>query len=108
MTLQEVETFTNDTVNYLISKNPDLAADQEKWVYAQTVKLGEEVGELNEAVLAHFQRQRSSKAHKEYDLEGELADVILATFVLSHQLGVDVLPALEQKMAKIVSRRVEN
>jgi NTP pyrophosphatase (non-canonical NTP hydrolase) len=49
----------------------------------------EELGELSEAVLASDSLQRSDKLFADKDVSGELADIILAIFVLSKKLGVD-------------------
>ena len=104
MNFDKVEQFSGNIVAYARGGVAEVDVDREKAVYAQVVKLGEEVGELNEAVLAHYNKQRQSKSGKGYDLEGEIADVILATFVLAEHLNIKVTPALSAKMAKINAR----
>jgi NTP pyrophosphatase (non-canonical NTP hydrolase) len=107
MNLDDLITFSQDQANHLRRQYPALAADPEKWAYAQAIKLGEEVGELNEAILARFLLQRSSKSHKTYDLEGELADVVIVAFILARQLDVDLAAALERKITTLKIRRQE-
>lgn len=65
------------------------------------ISLSLEAGE----VLEHFQWQSQEEikkyviSHKE-DIGEELADVLYWVLLMSHDLGIDVLEALEQKMTK--------
>lgn len=80
--------------------------DDEKRALARNVKLAEEVGELSNAVLAHFSFQRKDKLEKaeKDNLPEEFADVIITSLLLANCLGVDVGHALEKKIAKIQAR----
>lgn len=73
---------------------------------AQTVKLGEEVGELYAEVLGTSQMQRASKSGRftEETLRDEIADVLICTAILADLLGVDLTQAARTKMATIDNR----
>ena len=75
-------------------------------IFARTIKLGEEYGELCDAVLASVGDQRKTKLAKEKagDLEGEFADVMIVLFMLAKAMDVDVMRALETKIRKIKVR----
>ncbi|MGE0792578.1 MAG: MazG nucleotide pyrophosphohydrolase domain-containing protein [Candidatus Woesearchaeota archaeon] len=79
--------------------------DNSKTKYTILAKLMEEVGELSEAILTIDSLQRTNKLSKKIDLEGELADVILVTFVLAEELKVDISKSLKNKMKKVKSRK---
>lgn len=76
---------------------------------AYTVKLGEEVGELAEQVLARFGYQRKSKimAVGDDELADECADVIIVSLFLAEAAGIDIEKALERKMEKLEVRNKE-
>lgn len=84
---------------------PELAKDNEKYAYAQLAKLSEEVGELNEAVLASYAVQHGRKQGKAYDVAGEVADVLITAMIIARRLNIDIRVALEAKMAIIITRR---
>jgi NTP pyrophosphatase (non-canonical NTP hydrolase) len=73
-------------------------------IYARTIKLGEEFGELCDEVLAHAGDQRKNKLADEHDLEGEFADVIIVTHLLAKSMHIDIDKALAKKMVKIRDR----
>lgn len=74
--------------------------------YAQLAKLGEEYGELCEAVMAEAGHQRADKLakHTREHLGEELADVVMVCSILAEKLGVDLLDALEKKIAVVDER----
>ena len=100
----ELQKFIESQNKHIRSLYPNLD-DTEKYVYAQSVKLSEEMGELSEAVLAHFQTQRKSKRDKDIWLEKEFADVIITTLLLAKSMGVDTNQALRERVALLQSRR---
>ena len=77
---------------------------------AYTAKLGEEVGELAEQVLARFGYQRKSKimAAGDDELADECADVIIVSLFLAEAAGIDIEKALERKMEKLEIRNKES
>jgi NTP pyrophosphatase (non-canonical NTP hydrolase) len=80
--------------------------DHELFLLAQTVKLGEEVGELHAEVLGRTKYQRAAKAarYDEASLAGELADVTICVAILAEMLGTDLNRAVAEKIAKIEAR----
>jgi NTP pyrophosphatase (non-canonical NTP hydrolase) len=105
MNITDISQFATEERKYLQRKYPDLYNDLEKCTYAQATKLGEEAGELNEALLAHFGRQRQSKASKKTNIAEEMADVIMVTMLMAAGLNIDIERAIEQKIATVKSRR---
>lgn len=79
-------------------------SDPEKEVFACTLKLSEEQGELCDAVLSYYSLQRKSKKYKKDYLENEFADVIIATLFLAKQMNIDIKKALTNKIKKINRR----
>ncbi|TAJ15179.1 hypothetical protein EPO56_01280 [Patescibacteria group bacterium] len=77
---------------------------------AYTAKLGEEVGELSEQVLARLGYQRESKimAKGDDELGDECADVILVSLFLAEAAGVDIEKAMIRKMEKLEIRNRES
>jgi NTP pyrophosphatase (non-canonical NTP hydrolase) len=80
--------------------------NEENRVLARTVKLGEEFGELCDAILGHNSMQREEKmGEKETgNLSDEFADVIITTLLLADAVDVDIEKALEEKIKKINQR----
>lgn len=72
-------------------------------IFARTIKLGEEYGELCDQVLASVGDQRQSKLAKvkASDLESEFADVLIVLFMLAKAMNVDLMRALDRKTKKI-------
>lgn len=80
--------------------------DNEKEIFARTVKVGEEFGELCQEVLFHANLQGKHKKEQfdENNLANEFADVIFATLLLSKDMNIDIEKALEDKIKKIEKR----
>lgn len=79
---------------------------QQERIYARTLKLTEEVGELCAEVLAVHGDQRADKldSRQADDLAHEMADVLICTLLLAETMGVDPNVALRSKIAKIDKR----
>lgn len=77
-----------------------LGLGKNELILAHAVKLGEELGELNEEVLKNLKCQMRDKPIEENGLEHELADVIIVASVL----GIDIEKALKEKMEKVDKR----
>lgn len=73
-------------------------------IFARTVKLGEEYGELCDAILATAGDHRKGKLKKKVDLEGEFADVVIVAFLIAKAMNVDMRKALADKTKKIRSK----
>ena len=100
----ELQKFIEEQNKHIRSLYPHLE-DTEKYVYAQSIKLSEEVGELSEAVLDHFKTQRKSKENKTISLEKEIADVLITTLLVAKSLEVDTNKVLTKRIAEITARR---
>lgn len=70
----------------------------------QTMKLTEEVGELNEAILQELDGQMRDKGYKDLNVGSEIADVIICTLLLAHRFDVDTWEEVDSKMKKILAR----
>ncbi len=82
------------------------SVDEEKRIFARTVKITEELGELCNEVLAFNSRQRKEKLEQwdKENLPKEFADVIITTLLLAKTMGVDIERALETKI-RIINER---
>ena len=105
MDMQELITFTKQMHNFFIEKEKS-NIDWERQSLLRSMKLTEEVGELNEQILGHYGYGRKEKIDKcdTTNLEHEIADVIICTCILAESLGVDVQKALKNKIKKIKAR----
>ncbi len=81
--------------------------DERTHTFGRAIKLTEEVGELNEALLSSFGLQRDEKLSRfsEEELEHEFADVMLCVLLLAESMDVDIAKALEEKIKKINKRK---
>lgn len=103
MTLQDFQQFIEDQHAFFKRGKRQTRKDR---IFARTIKLGEEYGELCDEVLASVGDQRKTKLAKEKagDLEGEFADVLIVLFMLAKAMDVDVMQALDTKVKKIKSK----
>jgi NTP pyrophosphatase (non-canonical NTP hydrolase) len=102
MTLEDFQKFIDEQDELLrVMKGADYS--ERERVFARTIKLGEEYGELCDAVLASVGDQRKGKLAdgKVGDLEGEFVDVLIVTFLLAKVMNVDIMQALDHKVQKI-------
>lgn len=103
MTFEEFQQFIDEQHAFFQKVKKQTRKDR---IFARTIKLGEEYGELCDQVLASVGDQRRGKLVKEKpgNLEGEFADVVIVAFMLAKAMDVDVMQALEQKIDKIRKR----
>lgn len=103
MTLEEFQKFIDAQHAFFKKVKRQTRKDR---IFARTIKLGEEYGELCDAVLASVGDQRKTKLAKEKsgDLEGEFADVLIVLFMLAKAMKVDIMQALDIKIRKVKSR----
>jgi NTP pyrophosphatase (non-canonical NTP hydrolase) len=101
MDFKKFEKFIKEQHKFFRNNEKDI--NSREHILFRTIKIGEEYGELCDAVLERIGTQRKSKSKKyETDsLESEFADVLITTFLLAEALNVDILPALEKKIKKI-------
>lgn len=100
MTLEEFRKFIDAQHAFFVKEKQQTSKER---IFARTIKLGEEYGELCDQVLASVGDQRQSKLAKvkASDLESEFADVLIVLFMLAKAMDVDVMQALDQKVKKI-------
>ena len=81
-------------------------ADSAYFALAQTVKLGEEVGELHAEVLGALKYHRADKVGQYHpgSLGGELADVMVCLALLAQILDVDLAQAVTAKIGHLEAR----
>ncbi len=72
-------------------------------VLARTVKLWEEVWELNNEVLLKFYKRKKTQFDEE-NMKGEFADVIFTTILLAKSLDIDINECIQKKM-EIIEKR---
>lgn len=69
-------------------------------VFARTMKIVEELGELADEILTSMNLQRDSKIEKfsKENIEDEFADVLASLILLSNELGIDVEAVMKKKI----------
>jgi|CXWL01.1.fsa_nt_gi NTP pyrophosphatase (non-canonical NTP hydrolase) len=105
MTLEELQAFIDEQDEILRRVKTMNQTDRDR-IYARTIKLGEEYGELCDAVLGSFGDQRQDKLDDSdrENLKGEFADVVIVAYLLAKAMDIDMTDALKQKMEKIRSK----
>ena len=75
-------------------------------IVRKTLKIGEEYGELCDAVLSQMGRQRKEKleSYSYDDLLGELADVIVSAMTLARYMNIDLEQLIMGKLNKVERR----
>lgn len=106
LTIRQVCDWANRQARRLADGYGVAEDDRELFLLAQTVKLGEEVGELHAEVLGRTKYHRAAKVgrYDEASLAGELADVTICVAILSEMLGADLSQAVRAKIAKLDAR----
>ncbi len=74
--------------------------DKNQRVFARTMKVVEELGELSDEILTSMNLQRDSKIAKfsRENLEDEFADVLGSLILLSVELDIDVEKVIKRKI----------
>ncbi|GEM_PF-557510 len=106
MEINEINNFIDSEIKRLEEYYSLKGKGQEEIILAMALKIGEEVGELFNEVLAHKGFQRKDKLSKlnKKEIESEIADVIFTTFILSRKFNINIDDAINEKMAKIKKR----
>jgi NTP pyrophosphatase (non-canonical NTP hydrolase) len=102
MKIEDFQQFIDDQ-DALFRRVKDTNQNERERIFARTIKLNEEVGELCSEVLASVGDQRKDKLnnHDEQSLKDEFADVLITTFLLAKVMNVDVMATLDHKIEKI-------
>ena len=109
MSLRDLAQFAAGEARRLAANfgfDPTARGGHVSFALAQTVKLGEEVGELQAEVLGALEYQRSDKAgrYSRDTLGGELADVMVCVALLADTFGVDLARAVGSKIEQLEAR----
>jgi NTP pyrophosphatase (non-canonical NTP hydrolase) len=109
LTLRELARFAEGEGRRLAAKfgfDPTTRDGHGSFALAQTVKLGEEVGELHAEVLGALEYQRSEKLGRfsPVTLGGELADVMVCVALLADTFGIDLAEAVAGKLEQLEAR----
>lgn len=104
VTLEELMEQSRE-VHELVSLAFPIDSENES-LYARTLKLMEELGELANEILAKQGLQRQSKLdkHTQQDLEDEFGDVLLTVLMLGIELDLDVAEIMRRKFIKNFER----
>lgn len=97
------------TVNELVAQYQEISDFlNERWplenenqrVFARTMKLLEELGELSDEILTSMNLQRNSKiaAFSRENVEDEFADVLASLILLANELEIDVEKVIKRKI----------
>lgn len=105
VTIRQVSTWAGHQAKRLAS-GYQIEAGRDLFLLAQTIKLGEEVGELHAEILGRANYHGSAKAGRYSDdsLAGELADVTVCVAILAETMGVDLADAVVKKIATLQAR----
>ena len=117
-TLSSSELSQNLTVEELLSDYRDIhlmlnsqwpIESNNERVFARTLKLVEELGELSNEILTKMGLQRQSKidAFEQHHLEDEFADVLGSLLLLGIELDIDVVEVMKRKIAFTLERLQE-
>jgi NTP pyrophosphatase (non-canonical NTP hydrolase) len=109
MSLRQLSTWAEGQAKRLATNfglDPAAGSDNAYFALAQTVNLGEEVGELHAEVLGALKYHRSDKAgqYGTDALGGELADVLVCLALLAQILNVDLAEAVSAKIEHLEAR----
>lgn len=82
--------------------------DKNQRVFARTMKIVEELGELSDEILTSMNLQRDSKIAKfsRENLEDEFADVLGSLILLANEIDIDVETVIKKKI-KFTRERFE-
>jgi NTP pyrophosphatase (non-canonical NTP hydrolase) len=103
MEIEELQDFIDWEIKRLNIFTNKTNEELKPW---SAVKLGEEVGELQEQVIGNSGIQRKEKADKfsKENLGEEFADVIITACILARRHNVDIVDALTKKIEVIRGR----
>lgn len=81
-------------------------ADHNAAVFARTMKIVEELGELSDEILSSMNLQRDSKLekHTRENLEDEFADVFGSLILLAIELDIDISAVMKRKITYTKNR----
>ncbi len=98
MTIQELTAKYKKIADFLNTRWPLKSKDQR--VFARTMKIVEELGELSDEILTSMNLQRDSKIAKftQQNVEDEFADVLASLILLAIELDIDIEEVIQRKI----------
>ncbi len=98
MTIQNLTDQYKQISDFLNKKWP--LKDKEQRVFARTMKIVEELGELADEILTSMNLQRNSKIEKfsRENIEDEFADVLGSLVLLANELDIDIEEVIQRKI----------
>lgn len=106
MTLAQLVTEYKEIADFLNTRWP--LKDHNQQIFARTMKILEELGELADEILTSMNLARDSKiaAFSRENMEDEFADVLASLILLAHELDIDVEKVIRKKI-KFTRERFE-
>ena len=82
--------------------------NRDQRIFARTMKIVEELGELADEILTSMNLQRNSKIEKfsRANMEDEFADVFGSLILLAHELEIDIDEVMKRKI-EFTNKRFE-
>ncbi len=98
MTIQELTAKYTKIADFLNSRWPLKSKNQR--VFARTMKIVEELGELSDEILTSMNLQRDSKIAKftQQNVEDEFADVLASLILLAIELNINIEEVIQRKI----------
>jgi len=99
MTINDLVLQYKEISNFLNERWP--LKNSEQKVFARTMKIMEELGELSDEILTSMNLQRNTKVAKfsQQNVEDEFADVLGSLILLGIELDIDVEEVIKRKIA---------
>lgn len=98
MTIEYLTDEYQKIVDFFNERWPML--DKDHRIFARTMKLVEELGELSDEILASMNLQRSAKMEEftKENVRDEFADVLATVIMLGIELEIDIPTAMQRKI----------
>jgi NTP pyrophosphatase (non-canonical NTP hydrolase) len=98
MTIQELVEEYQEIGEFLNERWP--LKDRQQQIFARTMKIVEELGELADEILTSMNLARDTKvaAFSRENMEDEFADVLASLILLSRELEIDVEQVIKKKI----------
>jgi NTP pyrophosphatase (non-canonical NTP hydrolase) len=98
MTIEELIEAYREIADFLNTRWP--LKDKQQQIFARTMKIVEELGELSDEILTSMNLARDSKIAKfsQENMEDEFADVLGSLILLAIELDIDVSKVMRKKI----------
>ncbi|OGJ39579.1 MAG: hypothetical protein A2582_01885 [Candidatus Pacebacteria bacterium RIFOXYD1_FULL_39_27] len=98
MTIEKLVTEYQEISNFLNKRWP--LKDKEQQIFARTMKIVEELGELSDEILTSMNLARDSKIARfsQENMQDEFADVFGSLILLAIELNIDITQVMRKKI----------